>query len=460
MTRSSCVTATVLLLTMAGAARPHSQDAAPAAAASSLTQVNIPGFGDRYNSISWSMLWWRGRLYVGTSRAAFCLRVLGWHDAYPPSDPDVECTPDRADLPLAAEIWRYAPDPGGWELVYRAPTDLPYPGRPGKFIARDIGYRDMIAFREPDGTEALYVSGVSARFLPGALPPPRLLRSTDGVTFEPVPQDRGTVLGDLDANNFRSLAVFRDKLYVTAGSIWGDGPLYESANPAAGNNTFRLVTPPGMRVFSIEVFDNQLYVGTTDVAGGWGIYRTTGLGSAPYTFVPVVTGAAHHPGEPSLPTSVISFETFNGSLYAGTDGLGDVVRVHADDTWDLIVGAPRATPAGFRVPLSGLGGGFNWSGNVLIWRMAVHDGALFIGTFDSSSFLKENLVLGPILRPHMGAKMYATRDGRFFRVLAYNSFDGDFLNYGIRTFASTPYGLFIGTANEWYGTEVWRLVTQ
>ena len=112
------------------------------------------------------------------------------------------------------------------------------------------------------------------------------------------------------------------------------------------------------------------------------------------------------------------------------------------------------------MPLSGLGARFNWNLNVLVWRMAVHDGSLLVGTFDISSFLKEDPVLGPIIRPHMGAKLYGTSDGRFFGTVAYNSFDGDHLNYGIRTFASTPHGLFIGTANEWHGTEVWRLTTR
>ena len=313
-----------LLLLPGGGAAPVA--AHSPAAEWSLAQVNENGFGDRHNSLAWSMMWWRGQLYVGTSRAAFCLRALGWQGPYPPTDPDVECAPDPADLPLAAEIWRYTPESGDWDRVYRSPDDVPYPDRPGRFIARDIGYRDMIVFREPDGTEALYVSGVSARFLGPSLPPPRLLRSTDGTTFEAVPQAPGTVLGDIDANNFRSLAVYGGRLYVTAGTIWGDGPLYESANPAAGNDAFRLVTPPGMRVFSVKPFNDQLYVGTTDIVNGYGIYRTAAAGPTPYIFTPVVTAAAHHPGSPYLPhSSVISVEVFRGSLYAGTDGpLGSV----------------------------------------------------------------------------------------------------------------------------------------
>ena len=300
-------------------------------ASMSLTQINLDGFGDRYNTIAWSMLWWNGYLYVGTTRATLCLEAHSWGLPYPPPDPDLICTPDIADLPLQAEIWRYTPQLNHWDRVYQSPNDLPLPGRPGKFTARDIGYRDMIVYREPDGTEAMYVSAVSSRFLYPSLPPPRLLRSTDGMHFAPVPQDPGTVLGDLTANNFRSLAVYRNHLYVTAGDIWGDGVLYEATNPKAGDNAFQQVTPSGMRVFSTVIFNNQLYVGTTDIVYGYGVYRTDATGLPPYRFIPVVTRAANYPASPAIPHSVISMIVFQGSLYVGTDGPLDLIRIHPDD---------------------------------------------------------------------------------------------------------------------------------
>lgn len=419
-------------------------------------QVNENGFGDRYNSIAWSMLWWKGKLYVGTYRASSCLRAVQWSLPYPPSDPDLVCPPDPLDLPLQAEIWRHTPETELWERVYHSPQ-VPIPGRPDKFVGRDIGYRDMIVFTEPDGTEAMYVSGVSGRVLYPDLPPPRLLRSADGVHFEAVPQRPGTVLGSTLANNFRSLAVFNKRLYVTLGSFWGDGRLLEADNPRLGNNAFRFVTPPGMRVFSVTSYRNQLYVGTTDTVNGYGIYRTSAIGPRPYYFRPIVTGGAFNPGKQlEKPSSVISMVVFRDRLYAGTDGAIDLVRVNPDDTWNLVVGAPRLTPDGFRVPLSGLGARYGWPYNILTWRMAVHDDKLFIGMFDRSSFLKDDPSAGP-LKPYMGAKLYATRDGRNFSSLAPNFLDGDFFNYGIRTLVSTPLGLFLGTANDWTGTEVWRL---
>src|SRR5215217_9680846 len=178
--------------------------ARPAAPLPHFAQINEDGFGDRQNSYSWSMAWFKNKLYVGTNRNFPCVERATVQFYFPNvpflyttnPDPDITCTPDPLDLDLRAEIWRYTPETQQWERVFQAP-EIPIPDRPGKFTSRDIGFRDMTVFREPDGTEALYVAGVTAReYIPG-LPPPRILRTTDGSTFEPVPQDPGTVLGDL-----------------------------------------------------------------------------------------------------------------------------------------------------------------------------------------------------------------------------------------------------------------------
>ena len=90
--------------------------------------------------------------------------------------------------------------------------------------------------------------------------------------------------------------------------------------------------------------------------------------------------------------------------------------------------------------------------------MDVYNGVLFVGTYDNSTFYKDVPGRGERLKPHMGAKLYVTADGTHFELLAKNFFDGDYFNYGIRSFAATPDGLYIGSANDWYGTEVWKLM--
>ena len=49
-----------------------------------------------------------------------------------------------------------------------------------------------------------------------------------------------------------------------------------------------------------------------------------------------------------------------------------------------------------------------------------------------------------------------TEDGSNFTRITDNGF-GDPYNHGLRAFGITSEGLFIGTANPFYGTQVWKL---
>jgi len=405
------------------------------------------------------MLWWKGKLYVGTNRAWHCAERAGLHSAfpwfvrYPSDDPDAECTRDPSDLPLQAEIWRWTPETDEWERVYQSPRDVPIQGRPGKYVAREVGFRHMAVFVEPDGAEAMYVSGVNARFIFRPVPPPRLLRSTDGFTFEPVPQDPGTFMGELDTCAFRTITIYRGRLFVLTGTIQGDGILLESSNPAGGNDHFRQVSPPGMKLFEMTPFNGYLYLGLRDPKRGYAVMKTDATGSPPYTFIPVVTDGAFL-SQPSR--GVISMHTYKGRLYVGTDRpCTEVIRINPDDTWDLVIGPPRETPDGWKYPLSGLDAGFsNWL-NGHIWRMQEYNGRLYIGTFNMSTHLREFPGLDPVLKPNYGFDFFETADGWHYAPITLTGFDDKF-NCGLRSFAVTPYGLFVGTANNWYGLQIWR----
>lgn len=439
------------------------------------SQVAPRGFGDRQNSWAWSMQWWRGRLYVGTNRAMRCVEAASTArnfpglPLYPPTDPDIECADAWEDLPLQAEIWGYTPETRTWELVFRSSQDIPIPDHPGKFVARDIGFRGMTVFAEADGTEALYVAGVSPRTLyevpgqdPGLVPPPRILRTTDGTTFEPIPQDSGTFMGDLShidevaINSLRSLIVYNGRLYVIAGRFQGQGVLLESANPSAGNNEWRWVSPPGVRVFEVEVFNGQLYLGL-DYKGGEDktvVLRMDASGDLPYTFTPVLTVDAISEGF-AVYRTIVSMHVFQNRLYVGTDSPCDLIRFNPDDTWELIVGDPREIDGTMVYALSGFGSGFDWWLNGHFWRMADYDGTLYVGTMDRSTEWKDLPGQRDKLEPYMGFDLYASTDGVSFMRITDNGF-GQKFDLGVRTLASTPYGLFLGTANEYYGLMIWQ----
>ncbi len=420
--------------------------------------IILDGFGDRHNSWAWSLLWWKGKLYATTNRAFYCVEQAGlnYHFPllvrYPPRDPDVECAPDFSDMPLQAEIWRWAPETDAWERVYQSPLTVPNPYHRGKFLPQAIGFRGMTIFTEADGTEALYVTGVNTRFMFRPVPPPQILRSTDGETFTPVPQDAGTFLGDIEVCSFRTPLIYQGRLYVQAGSVRGEGVLLESANPQAGNDAFRQITPPGVRLFDMAVFGDYLYLGLRYTDKGYAVYKTKGGGSPYCQLIPVITAGAYHP-EPSM--SVISMCVFGNRLYVGTDRPAEIIRVNPDDTWDLVVGAARQTPDGWKAPLSSLDAGFsNWL-NAHIWRMYVHEERLYIGTWNMSAYFRHSVEAAAILDHQYGFDLYTTDDGWHFTPVTTNGFGQPF-NEGLRSFATTPYGLYVGTVNAWYGLQIWR----
>lgn len=423
-------------------------------------QAAEPGFGDPQNSGAWSMQWWNGHLYVGTVRSWFCWSQA-WFNMniplipYPPETPNFDCAADPVDLPLQAEIWRYTPETNQWDRVYQAPLDVEIPGHEGKFTGRDVGYRGMTIFEEPDGTEALYVSGVTINALWPQLPPPRILRSVDGTNFAPLPQDPGTVLGDLGFSQgiFRSILSHDGRLYVLNGKVRGEGWILESDNPAMGNDTFRWITPQDMQVFEMVSFNGYLYLGVVGETG-YSVIKVDTSGELPYEFAPVVTNGAYLKPFPSR--SVVSMHVFQNTLYVGTNSPTELIRIYPDDSWDLIVGQPREAPDGWKFPLSGFDAGFDWPMNVHLWRMQEHDGALYAGTLDQSTRLRVLPGISERYRWQFGFDLYRSVDGERFEPITVNGL-GNPYQMGIRTFASTPKGLFAGTVSYWEGLQILHL---
>jgi SAM-dependent methyltransferase len=108
-----------------------------------------------------------------------------------------------------------------------------------------------------------------------------------------------------------------------------------------------------------------------------------------------------------------------------------------------------------------MGAGFNNPTAGYFWYMCEHDGWLYLGTYDVTSWLPyvrpeiwpirirryvEQFGIENILSIWAGFDLWRSRDGvRWFSVNR-NGF-GNPCNYGVRTMASSPFGLFIGAAN-------------
>jgi hypothetical protein len=245
-------------------------------------------------------------------------------------------------------------------------------------------------------------------------------------------------------------------------------------------------------IFEMAVFHEALYAGTLNPVRGFQVWKTDAAGTPPYVWHPVIVDGAYRG---NLNECVVAMYVFRDALYIGSGiqngghdriyqvgpAAAEIIRIHPDDSWDLIVGMPRPTPQGRKFPLSGLGPGFGNFFNGYIWRMGEHGGCLYAGTFDWSTLLPFTLAssggrrarlaggtgdelglafdrlvqsvgLDNIVKFEGGFDLWCSQDGEHWTPVTTTGF-GNPYNVGVRTMVSTPYGFFLGTANP-FGPEV------
>jgi hypothetical protein len=197
----------------------------------------------------------------------------------------------------------------------------------------------------------------------------------------------------------------------------------------------------------------------TDKTNGYSVWKTKATGNPPYTLTPVVLFGA---GRGTTMVSVVSMHVFNGALYVGSSGWApnpyppcEMIRINPDDSWQVVVGNPRRDPSThvLKSPLSGLPDGFGNPYNAHIWRMEDHDGVLYAGTNDVSWWHRSLLQWIPGLAQGFGFDLFASADGVHWTTITKSGF-GVPANYGCRTMISSPDGLFVGSADEAVGTQV------
>ena len=428
-------------------------------------RVAANGWGDRLNSYAYSMAWFGDALYVGNSRGNLVMihrHHPEWLQTWP-----VRVPQNFHDLDFRAQIWRYTPRSVVWDRVYLSPRVA---SSDGKQVPRDIGYRSMAVHRQ-----ALWVAAFSPA---SSALPPQILRSRDGRTFEAASK-AGT---DPALNTYRILQAFGGRMYTSpTGRVGGaanasnSAVVLESEDPAS--QPWQTVSPLGFgdsdnqTFFEMAAFHGYLYVGTLNPSTGFQIWKTP-CGRKPYRWTRVITNGAYRG---NLNEIAISMCPFKGALYVGTaiqnggydrvnkvgPAAAELIRIRPDDSWDLIVGSPRTTPEGGKFPLSGKGPGFDNPFNAYFWRMIVHDGWLYLGTYKWTVFLpyltKDHW--GPDFKWIVnqvgveelaylagGFDLWRSPDGVNWYPVTRNGFDNPY-NHGVRTLESTPHGLFVGTAN-------------
>lgn len=442
-------------------------------------RIGRNGFGDQLNSYPHSMMWYRDRLYVGTTRSNLCLfrvsKISKKLDRWP-----IECPDYVYDLDMRAQIWRYNPaervagvENSGWSLLSRAPWIVT---EEGERLPREMGYRGMTIFKgKSDPVDCLYLS----TYVPARGQGAKIMRSVDGETFEPIPMPDGF---SAKITTLRLIQPFKGRMFTSptgaaGGNVnaIGSAIVYVSDDPANGG--WEIANPPSfgerenMGVFEMVAAGDWLYAGTGN-PNGYQIWRTRAEGKPPFHWECVVRNGAYRG---VLNQGVASFCYHDGLVYAGSgiqhggidraNKVGpagpELIRIYEDGSWDLIVGRERDTPDGIKIPLSGYTPGFDNVFSGYFWRMESHDGWLYLGAFDWSMMLRysdstewpgpfarmlDRFGVDKLIDVQGGADLYRSRDGENWLPVTTSGM-GNPYNYGIRTLQSTPYGLAVGFVN-------------
>lgn len=439
------------------------------------------GFGDPGNAYCHAMGWFRDRLYVGTTRHT----LFGCSpydrgcemDIWPVQVPDVPWEVD-----WRGQIWRFDPETCRFENVFVSPMT---PGSRGFDVPVNVGFRDMAVYQgRSDPEPALYITSWGSHMGAG----PSLVRSFDGVEFEHIGLD---AIAKFANKTLRPLTTFRDRLFTAnAGQVGKTdadqrgGMILVSRDPGRGE--WELASEPyfgdpkNLAVFDLTEFNGHLYAGTFNPYDGFHIWKTDAEGEPPYKWKKVIGDGA---GRGRLNEGAITLCEFRGALYAGTGiyncgfdriyNIGpaapELIRIHPDDSWDLIVGEPRCTAHGLKSPTSGLLSGFGNPFAGYLWRLCNHNGAIYAGTAVWSTWLpftrrerwptemQELFTLkrqDELLEKYGGFDLWQSQDGDRWQPVTVNGFDNRF-NMGARTMVSSPSGLFVGTVNQ-FGPKVAR----
>ncbi len=403
-------------------------------------RIAVNGFGKGLNnSYSWAIAYFNGKLYIGTGSIGTIFQaaikyIIGLLNItlpseieeglkkYPPFITDwanMTGPPGQWEVinytaylewreANRAEIWRY--NGSSWEMVYRSPlvnrtawfknANATHP----ILVSREMGIRIMKVFNNTLYAGAGGLAGVI--FRTGSL----LLESVDGETWNvvPTPPQMGC--------DVRALEVHNGKLYVASREVTfyggGNALIWASDNP--GVSPWTLVAnltrndPPSSGntgVISLASFNGYLYAGTENIKYGFEVWRSNV--SDPTDPINDWVKIVEYGAGDMMNYWAGTMKVYNGTLYVGSmlwpimkedenitfmpRGF-DLIRVYANDSWDLLVGAyfPRRPPPGypdFRVPKSLWPAGFGNPFNIYVWWMEEYDGVLYLGTMDWSTIL-------------------------------------------------------------------------
>lgn len=427
--------------------------------ASGFETLPLSGIGAPLAPIGHALAWFDGHLYLAPGG--------------PPGTP--------------ARIFRRDGATGQWTTVHESPM-LDTPTGPAP---RETAVRAMAVFQgSADAAPALYCGTIAGM---GG----QILRATDGLSFAPTSP---LLFGAPALGGFAAFGPWLAVLPQGATDETGlhpDRAARETVpqvaqDPGAGfwtpadelaRATGWHVDPANLAVAALAVAHGALYAATTNPTRGFELWRTRGETTAPFHWEKILDRGAHRFAENP---SVAAMLAFDGDLWIGTEsrildrtdthatptGPGadnaraapaaamtqlreklsarqggpalappgaELIRLRADGSWDLIVGAPRFTPEGLKVPLGALGPGFGDATQVAVTALAVHDGRLYAGTRQTRP--------RPDRTP-AGAALWSSADGFDWTPHHAAADAGEAGCIAVDSLCSTPEGLVIGLCRD------------
>ena len=522
-----------------GSALPPGAGASPGFHQSDFYLLAADGVDSPQNNYAWASAKFRGDVYFGTARNFLyqIFEVLKQAGMLPPdyeyqfiTRPGGENWSSQFAEDMSGEIWRYRR--GEWTRVYKSSavdiSGWPIPGAPpSAYAPKETGFRSMATFTDKRGSQAIYAASGASLFA-GRL----LIKSTDGISWQEV-----ATAPTLMESDSRSMAVHNGKLYIAPAGLSNTATIWATNDPKTtgdGSNWKKVadftIQRPGrnVAVVSMVSFRGRLYAGTQNDEAGFQVWRSNGRNPKLDDWTRIIDSGA---GDMAS-TRALTMAVFRDSVIVGTsmfplatDPPGllppkgfEVIRIRPNDSWTLLVGdfVAQKPPGGIPVPRlakSGWPGGFGNFLNLYCWSLMPVDGVLYLGTFDTSSFLSlllpdallasavlpDNVAglkaaIGSLDQPGLensygpyrqfvdaldvndpaeldvdttrdilgdsffGADLWKTRDGIHWQPVTLNGF-GNPRNYGFRTMLKrNGNSLYIGTANPFDGFEVLRAV--
>jgi len=241
------------------------------------------------------------------------------------------------------------PPAGEWENIFEETRRLPDGEIDGSIPVVEMPVQIPSA---PNQSIARIVSSAGVEFL----------HRSDGAAF---------ALQSESSSHFESDLLVHQSVTVDGieFGLFGNGSLTlgrrSKDSPSEGWESLDLPTPTGV-ISQLALWNGKLVLSVGDPVLGFGLHtaQPDGAGSLEWKSI-LARGADRYAANaevfcllPSGPTLFVACGR-SGAKHAWLNGGFEILQFNEDGTWDVLVGAPRVSSSGLKVPLSARGPGFD-----------------------------------------------------------------------------------------------------